>query len=197
MDLIQTHFDFPYKLNVGISIANENVSSKKIVEKFYNYNKPNYKIKDIRCKGNEFVTLDLLEEDRNSFSDSDYIFYFHTKGASKMDRPNYQCLVDWRHLMQFFNIEKVNNVFNIFNRGNYNTYGVNFTEKPNEHYSGNFWWAKAEYIKTLDFIEVRKFNRYDAEGNYLKRGINWKPFSPFNSNVNHYNTPFPKEIYRK
>ena len=85
LTLIQKFFQFPYTLNIGISIANENVTSKYIIEKIYGYNKSEYKIKDIRCKGNEFVTLDLIETDKDTFKDEDYVFYFHTKGASKIN----------------------------------------------------------------------------------------------------------------
>ena len=54
LSLIEKHFDFPYTLNVGISIANENVSTTSILEKI----KPN--LRDVRNKGNEWTTLDLI-----------------------------------------------------------------------------------------------------------------------------------------
>ena len=38
LGLLDKHFDFPYILNVGISIANENVPSKNIIEKIYKFN---------------------------------------------------------------------------------------------------------------------------------------------------------------
>jgi hypothetical protein len=200
LSLIEKYFDFPYKLNVGISIADENISSKTIIEKFYGLNKPNYKIRDIRCKGNEFVTLDLIEEDKNIFGNSDYIFYFHTKGASKINHSFYHYILDWRNLLHFFNIEKVKNIFKIFEKTNFNTYGINLLNKiynglPTQMYGGNFWWAKADYIKTIDAKKPDKFIRVDAEINFIQNGNDWNPFNAFNSNVNHYYEPFPKEKY--
>ena len=198
--LIEKYFNFPFQLNIGISIANENVTSKSLLNKIYAYNKHNYKIRDIRCRGNEFTTLDLIEEDRNIFGDSDYIFYLHTKGASKINEWNYDYLVDWRNLMHFFNIEKYNSVFKIFETTEYNTYGINLKTPTNIKkmaYFGNFWWAKANYIKTLDNKKMDKGNRIDAEFSFIQCGENWKPFTPFNSNVNHYYEAFPKEKYRQ
>jgi hypothetical protein len=156
LNLIKNHFDFPYKLNVGISIAGENESTSYILNKFDS-------IGDIRAKGHEFVTLDLMEKDKEKFGDSDYILYLHTKGASKQNDPNYLNIVSWRQVMNYFNIEKVKNVFKLFEKTNFNTYGILLC---NTFYSGNFWWAKADYIKTIDLLNVKR-TRWNAETNYI------------------------------
>jgi hypothetical protein len=139
LSLIEKYFDFPYKLNIGISIEDNNYSISYLFEKFNN-------IRDIRAQGNEWTTLDLIEKDKEKFSDSDYIFYIHTKGASRQNDDTYENIISWRHLMNYFNIEKVKNVFKLFEKTEFNTYGVLFT---NRNYCGNFWWARADYLKTL------------------------------------------------
>ena len=195
LSLIEKHFDFPYTLNVGIAIASENISTSKILEKF---TKSNYKIRDIRAGGNEFTTLDLIEKDKEKFGDSDYILYFHTKGASKQNIGNYKNIQSWRHLMNYFNIEKVKNVFKIFQKTEFNTYGVLF----NNFYMGNFWWMKGDYAKTINVEGVYK-NRWNAELNYIQNGINWKPYSEFNKDendemmhkINNYKINFKREDY--
>ncbi len=199
LKLIQTHFNFPFILNVGISIANENVSSKEIIEKFYKFNKPNYKIRDIRCKGNEFVTLDLIEEDKNIFKDSDYILYIHTKGASKQKEAVYKNIKTWRELMNYFNIEKVKSVIKIFEKSDFNTYGVLYSELANwKLYSGNFWWMKGSYAKTISLDSVKRNNRFYAETQFVSMGENWNPYSPYNrTGENHYDIEFKKEEYAK
>ena len=197
--LIKKQFDFPYKLNIGISIANENISSRNIIEKIYNYNNPNYKIVDIRCKGHEFVTLDLIMNDRESFSDNDYILYFHTKGASKQKEAIYENVVSWRKMMQYFLIEKHKSVFRIFDNTEFNTYGVLLNQIHNFklHYSGNFWWSIASYIKTIDLDGI-KANRSAAEVNFIQNGIDWNPYSPYNNDVlNNYEVKFKREEYAK
>ena len=90
LSLIEKNFNFPFVLNVGISIGNDNYPTSNIIDKFYNYNKPNYRIRDIRVKGHEFTTLELIEKDKELFGDTDFILYLHTKGASKRGSEEYK-----------------------------------------------------------------------------------------------------------
>ena len=192
LSLIEKHFDFPYTLNVGISIANENVSTTSILEKI----KPN--LRDVRNKGNEWTTLDLIRNDTEKFGDSDYILYIHTKGASKQNDNRYENIISWRHLMNYFNIEKVKNVFKLFEETEFNTYGVHYITSNNRpHYSGNFWWMRSDYAKTINVKNVDKSNRYMAELGYLRNGVNWKPYSAFDPNLNLYLTEIKREEYAK
>lgn len=188
LNLIKTHFDFPYNLNVGISLSEDNQSIYHLFEKFDN-------IRDVRARGSEFVTLDLIEKDKDKFGDSDYILYLHTKGASKQDNKN---VITWRHLMNYFNIEKVKNVFKIFEKTNFNTYGVLLGEWWNRLvYAGNFWWMKGSYAKTIK-IERNKESRFNAELDYIQNGIDWKPYSPYNIETkNPYLIEFKREEYAK
>lgn len=193
LSLIEKHFDFRYILNVGISIANENISTSNILEKL---TKPNYIIRDIRTNGSEWITLDLIEKDKQKFGDTDYILYIHTKGASKLNDINYIKLENWRHLMNYFNIEKVKNVFKLFEKTEFNTYGVNYITSNNRlHYSGNFWWMRSDYAKTINVENVDKSNRYMAELGYLRNGVNWKPYSAFDPDLNLYLSEIKREQY--
>ena len=188
LNLIKTHFDFPYVLNVGISIAENNTSTTSILEKI----KPN--LRDVHSKGNEWTTLDLIRKDAEKFGDSDYILYIHTKGASKQSDSRYENIISWRHLMNYFNIEKVKNVFKLFEKTEFNTYGVIL---KGHFYSGNFWWAKGSYLKTIN-LENKKLNRFAAETEFIHSGKDWKPYSPYNNESNNdYGTYFKKEDYTK
>jgi hypothetical protein len=197
LNLIKNHFDFPYILNIGISLANDKISIYDFLKKYSN-------IRDVRANGNEWVTLDLIRKDSKKFGDSDFILYLHTKGASKQSQPNYENIITWRHLMNYFNIEKVKNVFKIFDKTEYNTYGVLYGEIYDsllktdwKLYSGNFWWAKASYLKTINLEDI-KLNRAAAETKYIQSGQNWKPYSAYNVDVtNHYNINFKREEYAK
>ena len=191
LNLIKKHFDFPYTLNVGISIAKENQSISKILNMVND-------IRDIRAMGNEFTTLDLIEKDRDKFGDTDYILYIHTKGASKQNDINFKNIISWRHLMNYFNIEKVKDVFKLFERTDFNTYGVLFGRAGKwTIYSGNFWWMKGEYAKTINLENVKR-NRFSAETDYIQNGKNWKPYSPYNNEgTNHYITYFDRKEYAK
>jgi len=188
ISLLKKHFDFPYILNVGISLAEENKSICNLLTKFQN-------VRDVRARGNEFVTLELIQKDVEKFADSDYILYFHTKGASKQGNTN---VASWRHLMNYFNIEKTRNVFKLFEKTDFNTYGVLLGNAGKwTIYSGNFWWMKAEYAKTIDIKNINT-NRFSAETDYIQNGVNWKPYSPYNLEVtNHYQVLFKREEYAK
>jgi hypothetical protein len=188
LNLIKSHYDFPYILNVGISLSEDNQSIYHLFEKFDN-------IRDVRARGSEFVTLDLIEKDKEKFGDSDYILYLHTKGASKQSNQN---VVHWRQMMNYFNVEKVKNVFKIFEKTNFNTYGVLLGRAGKWIlYSGNFWWMKGDYAKTIK-IERDKGNRFNAEVDYIQNGIDWKPYSPYNKEgENHYLIEFKREEYAK
>lgn len=191
LSLIKKHFDFPYILNVGISLSMDNVSIEHILKKFD-------RIRDVRAKGHEFTTLDLIEKDKEFFGNSDYILYLHTKGASKQNDINYKNIVSWRHLMNYFNIEKVNDVFKIFQITNFNTYGALLGNAGKwVIYSGNFWWSRADYIKTINLNNIVK-NRFNAETNYIQNGTDWNPYSPYIADgVNHYNKKFKRDEYAK
>jgi hypothetical protein len=190
LELIKANFDFPYKLNIGISIANDNTSLINILSLFNISD-----LKDVRARANEFVTLDLIEKDKEKFGDSDYILYLHTKGASKQNSEN---VITWRHLMNYFNVEKCKNVFKIFEKTSYNTYGVLLgTAGKWKLYSGNFWWAKSSYLKTIEMDGVKR-NRFNAEVDYIQNGIDWKPYSSYNrEGENHYLINFDETNYRQ
>jgi len=185
LSLIKDNFDFPYKLNIGISIANDDTTITNILSLFNISD-----LRDVRARGNEFVTLELIEKDKEKFGDSDYILYLHTKGASKQHLEN---VITWRYLMNYFNIEKVKNVFTLFENTDFNTYGVLL---KNKMYCGNFWWMTGKYSKTIELINVDKNNRYNAEGQYIQMGENWKPYSPYNiDSTNPYAFNFKREEY--
>jgi len=189
LNLIKSHFDFPYKLNIGISIADENKSISNVLNKL-----DKNLVRDIRAKGNEFVTLDLLETDKEKFGDSDYILYLHTKGASKQNDSKYQNIITWRRVMNYFNIEKVNDVFKLFERSDFNTYGILYY---GYFYSGNFWWTTGQYAKSMDLKNIKK-NRFNAEIKFIQSGKNWKPYSPYNvNNIDNYSINFKREEYAK
>jgi hypothetical protein len=64
-------------------------------------------------------------------------------------------------------------------------------------YSGNFWWAKASYLKTINLDDI-KLNKAAAETKYIQSGQNWKPYSVYDVDItNHYNINFKREEYAK
>lgn len=77
-------------------------------------------------------------------------WYTHTKGIRYFDDHDLHkrnCVIDWIRLMIFYNIIKWETATNCLLSND--TYGCEFSVNPCKHYSGNFWWANCQYIRTL------------------------------------------------
>jgi hypothetical protein len=117
------------------------------------------------------------------------VLYLHTKGAT---RPG--VAVDcWRQMMLHFNVKKWQHA--LHHLYNHHATGCNIQTMQNKtFFSGNFWWATCDYIKTLPDPNIYKVSRLQAE---LWIGMN--PNSKFHnlhsSLINHYTTAYPIENY--
>lgn len=112
----------------------------------------------------ELPMMDVILDYANK--DTFKCLYFHTKGSG----GNYidseiEVRRKWRKYMEYFNIELWEK--NIKLLDNYDAIGTSFRAKTNKyenHYSGNFWWSKSEYIKTLNSVyNIIGYNRLSAE----------------------------------
>ena len=119
------------------------------------------KIKIFQTKENNFEheSIKLVKEigDNND----GFTLYFHTKGCSKKVNDFRK---NWDETMTF---TVINNWEQCFEKLKfYNCVGPYFRKTPGLkqfHFSGNFWWAKNNYIKTLSKIEEPNKNRYYYE----------------------------------
>ena len=99
----------------------------------------------------EYPTLDLLHQECASVPEEEcYICYFHLKGLS---RPNDAKAVEWRQYLNYWTIERWEDNVKKLDEG-MDTVGVDFIEAPWPHYSGNFWWARASYIRKIGRAHV-------------------------------------------
>jgi hypothetical protein len=81
-------------------------------------------------------------------------------------------------------LEQYKKCLSILNDYDYNTVGVDLVYNPALHYSGNFWWAKSNYIKTLsrpEDIPIILSKRHNAE--FWVCNGNSKHYSLHNSNI--------------
>lgn len=130
-----------------------------------------------------------------SQNNSEYkILYFHTKGVSNYNKKT----TDWRNMMNYFCIEEWRECVKLLDTNdavgcNLQDYDDNGISKP--HFSGNFWWANAKYINTLDYSFLNSENRFAREF-WIGTG-NGKLYEIHKSNVNHYDSLYPREIYQK
>lgn len=94
----------------------------------------------------EYPTLDFMKKTCDAAEGDFYICYFHLKGLTKRTDPN---VLNWRDYMEYWTIDRWEDNVDELNRG-VDTVGCNYIESPWPHYSGNFWWSRAEYIRKLD-----------------------------------------------
>lgn len=133
---------------------------EKVKKLFSNY--PKIKIISVAPVHNyEFSTLESIKYKSDTDNES-YLFYIHTKGVSY---PDNEGGIYWRDYMNYYNITRWKRCVSKLKEG-YDTCGVKLIEKGvfPMHYSGNFWWANSNYVKTLPKIDtLNKEDRFSAE----------------------------------
>ena len=94
----------------------------------------------------EYPTLELVKRNCEAADEEYNIFYFHLKGLSRLGNQN---VTDWRKFMEYWMIDRWQECVEKLENG-YDLVGTNIIEQPWLHSSGNFWWSKSSYIKTLE-----------------------------------------------
>lgn len=144
----------------------------------------------------EFPTLARLWQEAQESEESFLCYYLHTKGASLAATPRQAAADAWRRYMEYFNVEKWQDCAEILNR--HETCGVEL-QCEDSHYSGNFWWARSEYIKKLpngyEYWRQNKDNRVAAEFYLCLAQPKAHCFYDFVENL--YDYELPPERYRK
>lgn len=116
----------------------------------------------------EFPTLQLLYDE---LEENTNVCYLHLKGVSQPNSLGHRA---WRReLCEFTLIEwrsRVHHLTGLYSsgprvcQGGGGKYGDNVA--AHKHYSGNFWWARSDYIKMLpnpSSFRIMHLNRYAAE----------------------------------
>ena len=128
---------------------------------------------------------------RAHLNPEDYLLYLHTKGISR--DPTSLPLFDWVFYMHYFVVKQFPVCLSLL-KEHFDTCGVDYHFPgpsmpwvPAEHYSGNFWWARASYYLSLpDSIGAGYF---DPEM-YIGLGTP-KYIALWRSNTNMYATKYP------
>jgi hypothetical protein len=135
----------------------------------------------------------------------DYILYFHTKNVANQSPAT----EDWRRYMEYFVVENWKDCIAKLEEG-YDCCGVMWnTDTPigmYPHFSGNFWWAKTDYINTLNHHYLEMEWRYYREF-WIGSNPNVKAFEFHNSGLNekrsliegrgHYDVEYARCNYEK
>jgi predicted O-methyltransferase YrrM len=107
------------------------------------------------------------------------VLYFHTKGATQENTSHILNVNKWRYYLEYFAFHRWKDC--VTSLKEYDTSGAEYlfesglinqdtgiTEwEQNPHYSGNYWWANASYISTLDpnylYRTDKGWDRYRSE----------------------------------
>lgn len=114
---------------------------------------PKFKIRFTSVQTNLFERpiLNLMRDDCQGYPPNAVVWYFHTKGVSdcRQEEPTRTNVLAWRHLLEMFVIWNHQLCCDKLVQENFDTCGINWRRGPAPHYSGNFWWARADYVKKL------------------------------------------------
>jgi len=81
-------------------------------------------------------------------SEDYYIYYFHTKAASKNDIDNTSIFSKRRQILNFFTLKKYKISINLLEK--YDAVGCSLLKYPKTHFSGNFWWSKKSHVTRIN-----------------------------------------------
>ena len=134
----------------------------------------------------ERPTLYCLHETCVKNPGDSVVLYLHTKGITRTN----PYVTDWTLLMEHFLIDNWQNCLEELKRAD--TCGLNYQPMPARHYSGNFWWANSNHISTLPAKIGPCY--VDPETWIGLNNPNMKCI--YQSNVDHYNLPYPESKYK-
>lgn len=114
----------------------------------------------------EVPTLNYLHDWLYGFPNH-FVCYFHMKGLSSPPTdPRHHHWKTWRRTMEYAVLWKWTECVKLLRNG-YDSVGTMWYKAPNGSYwAGNFWWATAQFLKTLPEIKPRGHlggGRYEAE----------------------------------
>lgn len=113
------------------------------------------------CSNFEAPTVKFISDLSRVLSNDAQILYMHNKGVSYAEIP--QSITDYRNMMIYFLVEKHYACFHLLQSGVLDVLGINFrgNAKQGHFFSGNFWWATAEYISNIPHFSFS--HKYSAE----------------------------------
>lgn len=92
----------------------------------------------------EYPTLVKLQE--VCLEQDCWVFYMHTKGVSR-SLGEWTSVDSWRQYMGYFLLKRYKDCWRYLEI--YDAVGVDLGEGPFLHFSGNFFWTKSDYVRTL------------------------------------------------
>ena len=156
-------FSLPEKYKIIYCSTDTSCYERKILEFMYNY----------------------------SFNCNAAFWYIHTKGTSRTAHPKYNQMVSWRNYMEHFVIKRWQRC--LLDLKTYSVVGVNYSTYLFPHFSGNFWWAHSQYIKTNPPNFKYDDDYFEPEMWLFKKNPLYKSYCQLN--VDNWLQDYPEELY--
>lgn len=133
---------------IRIGFLGDTLAISKLRELIKPFTKAVIHVTGENIKMAERLTLTALRED--SQSSEFFALYLHSKGVTRFNDKIYPNIVDWVEAMCFFLVSQHQSCLRYLNSdAGVSALGLNCYTEPFPHFSGNFWWAKSSYVRTL------------------------------------------------
>jgi hypothetical protein len=157
----------------------------------------------------EWPTLNYMHDQCKQSTSNFLVCYIHLKGLLRYGDPN---VADWREFMNWGAIERWQD--NVTALADHDCAGTNWNTEPWPHFSGNFWWARSDYIKKLDPLmhpedklnrQITQFKphptephwRFDNEAWIGSKDPNYKEIArSLDPGERHYRERYPRSLYQ-
>lgn len=113
---------------------------------------------------NEPDTLNYMVMKAQEYETNTPMLYMHTKGITHIDPTLRRNIDGWVRYLDLYTIAKWEECVEALKTND--VAGGLYADNPMKHFSGNFWWANSDYIKTLP-----RLNKYNI--NEFNRGEFW------------------------
>lgn len=105
--------------------------------------------------GFEQVTLAVLQDQLGQLPDDTAVLYTHSKGAMR----NMIAEDQWRRSMLWHLVFGWQRCVELLQ--GHDVVGCHW--RHGNHFAGNFWWARARFLRTLPLVDAAEADRYSAE----------------------------------
>lgn len=107
----------------------------------------------------ESDTLNFILQKSNDSSTNRRIFYLHTKGVTHSHQLVKKNVDAWVEYLDLYNIHKWKECVDALDSND--VAGGLYESSNPKHFSGNFWWANTNYIKTLPEITEKNYKLFN------------------------------------
>ena len=107
----------------------------------------------------ESDTLNFILQKSNDSSTNRRILYLHTKGVTHSHQLVKKNVDAWVEYLDLYNIHKWKECVDALDTND--VAGGLYESSNPKHFSGNFWWANTNYIKTLPEITEKNYKLFN------------------------------------